>query len=229
MKHPTLLNIFILVFLMMGYCFEMKGQRFYISGGARYGTDFPSVNNTIKENKVFEDGAIGYYLNEEFNVEIGFNTFSQKYDIPEIDEYLKGSFHVIRLMPAIKIKFTKSFNAFYLKAGPSFGISGNDYREFYWFDDASGNSGNYKANYHGGIDGGFLFSVGKEIKLYQNTKIGIFSIFAELQTIHNFWKPKNISIIESYGTNYYNNLLLDYGTAAIHLGIKYSFGKKEKQ
>ena len=225
MKYPALLRIFILVFLMMGYWNEMKGQ-VYVSAGVGIGYEGPFIDEPMNDRGHYS-GAIGYDISKKLNIELDINNlnFGQDGNFYDNTEWYHYSFQMIRLMPLIKYKFSKSMNSFYLKGGMAIGINCQIIDNYNEFQDVATlpNPIIYNVKYYGGVSPGYVLGIGQDIHIYKSL-----SIFTELLMLRNIWTPNKMQII-------YNNVPIhldinEYDLAELRLsiGLKYSFGKKEK-
>ncbi|MEI6817577.1 MAG: hypothetical protein WCL14_13280 [Bacteroidota bacterium] len=220
MKYIICLTFFV-------FSHNVNSQTYFISGGAGYGVNGLDYNVYEDEigYKIAGFGSFGYYLTNKFTLEFCVNIFSNKYLKNGPFQDFSGSFQIIRIMPAVKYKLSKSFYSFYLKGGPSFGFGGNRLSDYYVYNDLPPfDITHLKVNYSGGISPGYLVAFGKDFRLNEEVNNPIFNFYIEYVFIQNFWKPKNITILESCG-----NPTIDYHpsymffTEGIQVGLKYNF------
>ncbi len=234
--------ILLLFFLLSNKVFS---QSFYIiggmglSGGLGYGLDdhiifkysngvTKKVDDYLSQNPIYGFGIFGYCLSNKFNIEVGINSYgknnSYSHDGLPFSYDSGSSKKVLRIMPAVKFKFTKTSHSFYLKGGASLGFGGNEYRAFKIYNDLPPwDSGGYKVRYSGGIAPGYMYAIGKDFSFHQDKYFHFFSFYVELVFITNSWTPAKETILESFGKINIPSLQFFYSTKAIQMGLKYSF------
>jgi hypothetical protein len=225
-------TIIVFSFLIFLFCLPVYGQRFYLNAGAGFGTNEFFYNDP--EKTIYGTGSLGYYLTKRFNVEVAFNNFSYPDKVGNI-QYYYFAFNLIRMMPILKFKITKSFNAFYLKFGFVFSLDGKSLEVFTSqneFPPYNINTETVKASGSSFNNGGGMVALGKDTRLFGNNSFGIYSLFIEITYMVGNWYANHISITETTipvpdnSTALNDFSLHEYTTLSMQIGLKYSFGKK---
>jgi hypothetical protein len=224
MKHIIITTIFIFLCCIKGY-----GQKFYINAGVGYGSDkfAEGSYDPYPQRSFYGTCTFGYYLTNRFNFEVAFDNFSDnKGTMP----YNYSTCEIIRIMPILKFKITKSFNAFYIKYGFAFNLYGKMTSAYTSQNDLPPyniNTETFKESGSSFNGTGGILAIGKDTRIYENNVFGIYSFFVEFVSMSDFWQPSHMSITETTAPvpvmkipSFY------YSTVGIQFGLKYSFGRK---